>query len=349
MGEAVLLMLVCFTFVCKAWAFFWNIPNRIRNFRKGLQQGNYIQQMLTNACAAATGGSIVTKIEPSYELSINFELATICEALIAEKSGEWKALEKSANAMKQDERLRALGHIYLSKVRRHYCNYQGELHELLLSKNYANKSILPSLQNQLFLAYLRNVPNIDGAELSRRHMAILTTEVGKAHQERGDKAAAARRFAAAYELDPTNGEAACFMAETWNEATAIKRLVALLQTHPTVFDKILSINTQLNRVEIFTIVKDSLKKPNPEALYIVAVAAFSAGLIGEGIHYATQAAKAFAPLASPRICALYEDCPGTIGRDVYECNYCHARAILWKSYCPQCGRLDALMWRVVSD
>jgi lipopolysaccharide biosynthesis regulator YciM len=133
----------------------------------------------------------------------------------------------------------------------------------------------------------------------------------------------------------------------------VKRLIALLKTEPDVklLNKIMQVNTQLNRTEIYERIKNSLANSamSPSDSYILARVAFAAGLRGEGIHYAKQVASAFRPLASPRLREIHESDAEISGKDVYECNNCHYRVMLRQAYCPQCAKINTFTWRVVPE
>ncbi|MDR1597978.1 MAG: hypothetical protein LBR89_03520 [Holosporales bacterium] len=136
--------------------------------------------------------------------------------------------------------------------------------------------------------------SIDGADrvLSRKHSAILHAELAcrimanqanehanqtandrvnqassnhtandHANQAANDRAnQAAEHVTRAYELDPTNIDAVCWMADSWSESVAIQKLFALLKVRPCerVLDKFLSINTKLNALEVYEKIKRAL-------------------------------------------------------------------------------------------
>jgi lipopolysaccharide biosynthesis regulator YciM len=344
--EMALLAIVSFIILYNCWNCVWNIPRRLSEFRKNMRKRSLLQNAVYNAQACALKANRSITLSLPSDTDQDFWIATICCALSADICARWKTLEECAGLMVANEQLKTLGHLYMSKVHKHNQNYREELQELLLAKDKIAKEFIPILKDRLFLAFIRNVPHIDGAELilSPQQMSVLLSETGKTFPE---------KYVEAYRLDPNNVDAACFLASKWNESIAAKRLIYLLKILPDikVLDKIMQINTQLNRTEIYERIRSTIANElqSPEESYILARAAFAAGLRGEGIHYAKQASSAFHPLISPRLREVCESDAHISGKDVYECNNCHYRVMLRQAYCPQCARINTFVWRVVSE
>ncbi|MDR1208240.1 MAG: hypothetical protein LBJ89_02720, partial [Holosporales bacterium] len=339
--EMALLSVFSVIILYNCWNWIWNIPRRLSEFRKNLRKKNLIQSVIYNAQACALKANRSISLFLSSDMDQDFLLATVCNALSAATCAKWNLLEDCASLMIANEQLKTLGHLYMSKVHKHNQNYREELQELLLAKDIIAKEFVPILKDRLFLAFIRNTPNIDGAELilSPQQMSVLHSETGKTFPE---------KYIDAYQLDPNNVDAACFLASKWNESIAVKKLIALLETVPDikVLDKIMQINTKLNRTEIYERIKNAIvsNAMSPSDSYILARVAFAAGLRGEGIHYAKQVASAFHPLISPRLREVHESDAQISGKDVYECNNCHYRVMLRQAYCPQCARINTFVW-----
>ncbi|MDR0631390.1 MAG: hypothetical protein LBF66_02355 [Holosporales bacterium] len=344
--ELALLALLFALFLYNCWNYIWDIPRRICEFRKNLQKKNIIQGAISNAYICALGVKRPISVLIPLNTDQDSTLAAICWALSADICARWHSLQDCANLMLANEQLKTLGHLYRAKVHNQNCNYKEELHELLITKSAVPRELVITLKDRLFLAFMRNVPNVEEAEsvLSPQQMAVLLSEVGKTLPD---------KYTDAYKLDPNNVDAACFLASRWNETVAIKKLVSLLKVCPDtkVLDTIMQINTQLTRTEIYARIRNAIssESQSPSELYILARAAFAAGLRGEGIHYTKQAASAFHPLVSPRLHEFCETTEPISGRDVYECKNCHGRVMLQQSYCPQCAGINTLVWRVIAE
>jgi hypothetical protein len=369
-GEVALFACVASIFLYNCWIYVWGLPHKLKDLLQKIKKNDEDQRII-NGAYAAIGGISRPFVFSNEDIASTDPKLAICQALIADKCADMETLKLVANMMILSPPLEALGHIYLAKVHEQANNWKEALRELLAAKSVADKALHSVIQARLFLAYLKNIPNVDYAEfvLSRKHVAILFAKTGTPEL-----------LTRAYDLDPTNIDAACHMAEKWSESVSIKKLISLIQSRPNlmVVNKIVSINSKLNKLEIYEKIKSALLQHanDPEALYILGKSAMAAGLRGEAIHYASELEAFWAPLISPRVRELKRTrtegvrtegisvCRGIeaggplataagtsagscVGIDVYECKNCHAHVASWESYCAQCGEVDSLAWRVV--
>jgi hypothetical protein len=355
--ELLIVFAICVIVLYNTWKYIWAFPNKVRNLIQTIKNNNCEKQIIRSVYSLISPTSSGLMRKQSFYLSNDHSITLlVCQALIAEKSKDWSILKECGNAMLSVPSLEALGHIYLANVHKQLNCHNEEISELLIAIHHSTNNIAQIIKNQLFLAFLRNMDEtatrFGEAEhiLSKQQMSILFSE-------QAITLPTLTLYTNSYNLDGSNVDANCFMVTQWPEAVGIKKMLVLLQNHPNIkiFDKIISVNTTMNRLEIYNKINQIFGKikKEPEHFFILAKAAIMAGLPGEALHYINIMTKIWSPLVSPKVDILrkeiHKKCQvtdQTINVDKYECQRCKNQCSSWKSYCSQCGEIYTMKWIV---
>ncbi|GHS90769.1 hypothetical protein AGMMS49949_00150 [Alphaproteobacteria bacterium] len=302
-----------------------------------------------------------------------------CRIFLAEKFADQESLRKMGALLLARAESAPLGHVILAKIHHTAHNFEEEVHEILAAQTEAVRQKLknPLLHERLFLAFMgtldggntRLLEDFDApmrTHLQPSQISLLwSAQASLLKKKDASPSEILKCYENAYALDAKNVEAACFIISREPELTAVKKLCALLQIAPNlaVLRALYAVSSNFSRLELYKKIAHALEKQkkNPEALYILAHAAFSAGLWGDALHLLRELHQHFAPLISPRVATLEREILSSKGdphekteeaslyRDIYSCTHCHASTLAWKAYCARCGRLRSFVFAVCAQ
>lgn len=383
LGEILLSFGVLLISIHTLWISLWSISEKIRLFIKNKRTSESMSAILKSFSAIQNGSydeaqNILLKTRDSQPLS------ALLQAYAAQKANDWGKLEEYSSILLKTPTTKEIGLQYKFSYFEHFEKNEDAidtLQELIAKHSNIMKNIIIK---KIFLQYVglakkgkfqeenKNYYAYALKNLSKEHIAILfTTQANSLYTlQKKNNSQIIDLYKKAYDYDPFNIEAICWLAKNCNNFITVKTLLKIFKKNPNrvIAKTLLTMLARETLIERFTMLKEQcvehLSNPskNPEVFYSLCKAAIMAGLNGEAqfylselfnLYYTSSTINAEFLNLQTEIQKLQNEEPNKIinslenaiknyKKETFECSFCHAGHDLFSQYCSKCGTLKSL-------